>query len=60
MPDEEKVMNTLQLIGPIAWVEVPLIAVGRLTEWLLRAFALLLIIFVVARCGHAWWIDQTR
>lgn len=33
---------------------------GRLTEWLLRAFALLLMAFIVARWGHAWWIDPSR
>ena len=33
---------------------------GRLTEWLLRVFALLLMAFVVARWGHAWWSEPTR
>jgi protein-S-isoprenylcysteine O-methyltransferase Ste14 len=33
---------------------------GHLTEWLLRAFALLLMGFVVARWGHAWLIDTSR
>ena len=33
---------------------------GRLTEWLLRAFALLLMAFIVTRWGSAWWIDPTR
>lgn len=33
---------------------------GHLTEWLLRAFALLVMGFVVARWGHAWWSDTTR
>ena len=35
-------------------------AEGRLTECLLRAFALLLMMYVVARWGHAWWIDPSR
>ena len=33
---------------------------GRATEWLLRGFALLLMVFVVARWGHAWMIDNSR
>lgn len=33
---------------------------GRLTEWLLRSFALLLLAFVVYRWGFAWWQDKTR
>lgn len=33
---------------------------GRLTEWLLRAFALLLMAFIVTRWGYAWWIDPSR
>ena len=33
---------------------------GHLTEWLLRAFALLVMGFVVARWGHAWWSDTSR
>jgi len=33
---------------------------GRLTEWLLRAFAVILMTFIVARWGHAWWIDPSR
>lgn len=33
---------------------------GRLTEWLLRAFALLVMGFVVVRWGHAWWSDTSR
>ncbi|WP_114971724.1 methyltransferase family protein [Rhodoferax ferrireducens] len=35
-------------------------AEGRLTEGLLRAFALLLMVYVVARWGYAWWIDPAR
>ena len=35
-------------------------AEGRLTEWLLRAFAVLLMLVIVARWGHAWWADTTR
>ena len=33
---------------------------GRLTEWLLRSFALLALAFVLARWGYAWWQDPTR
>ena len=33
---------------------------GRLTEWLLRTFALIVLAFVVARWGHAWLVDHTR
>jgi protein-S-isoprenylcysteine O-methyltransferase Ste14 len=33
---------------------------GRSTEWLLRAFALMLMAFVVARWGHAWLLDHSR
>lgn len=33
---------------------------GRLTEWLLRSFALLVMAFVVTRWGYAWWIDPSR
>jgi protein-S-isoprenylcysteine O-methyltransferase Ste14 len=33
---------------------------GQLTEWLLRAFAVLVMGFIVARWGYAWWIDPTR
>lgn len=33
---------------------------GRLTEWLLRGFALALMVFIVARWGHAWLVDHTR
>lgn len=33
---------------------------GRLTEWLLRAFPVLLMSFIVARWGHAWWVDPSR
>lgn len=35
-------------------------AEGRLTEWLLRAFALVLMAFIVTRWGYAWWIDPSR
>ena len=35
-------------------------AEGQLTEWLLRAFAVLLMAFVVVRWGHAWMVDPTR
>jgi protein-S-isoprenylcysteine O-methyltransferase Ste14 len=35
-------------------------AEGRLTEWLLRAFALAVLAFVVARWGHAWLADRSR
>jgi len=33
---------------------------GRLTEWLLRSFALLALAFVLARWGYAWWQDPAR
>ena len=33
---------------------------GSLTEWLLRAFAVLAIGFIVARWAYAWWMDPTR
>lgn len=33
---------------------------GRLTEWLLRAFAVLVMAFIVARWGYAWWADSSR
>jgi len=33
---------------------------GKLTEWLLRAFALAALAFVVARWGHAWMLDRGR
>lgn len=33
---------------------------GHLTEWLLRAFALLVMGFVVVLWGHAWWSDTSR
>jgi hypothetical protein len=33
---------------------------GRLTEWLLRAFALAVLAFVIARWGHAWVVDRTH
>jgi protein-S-isoprenylcysteine O-methyltransferase Ste14 len=35
-------------------------AEGRLTEWLLRAFALAALAFIVARWGHAWAIAPGR
>ncbi len=35
-------------------------AEGRLTEGLLRAFALILMMYIVARWGYAWWIDSSR
>ena len=31
-----------------------------MTEWLLRAFAVLLMSFIVVRWGHAWWVDPSR
>ena len=40
--------------------DLPPAAEGRLTEWLLRGFAVLLLGFVVARWGYAWMIDQSR
>jgi len=33
---------------------------GRLTEWLLRAFALAVLAFIVARWGYAWIVDPGR
>jgi len=33
---------------------------GRLTEWLLRGFALSLMLFIAARWGHAWMVDHSR
>lgn len=33
---------------------------GRMTEWLLRVFALAVMAFVVARWGHAWWAEPAR
>ena len=33
---------------------------GRLTEWLLRCFALLLMGFFVYRWGYVWWFDPSR
>lgn len=38
----------------------PLNIEGRLTEWLLRSFALLALAFVLARWGYAWWQDPSR
>jgi protein-S-isoprenylcysteine O-methyltransferase Ste14 len=40
--------------------EAPLRPEGRLTEWLLRAFALAALAFIVARWGHAWMLDHGR
>lgn len=33
---------------------------GGLTEWLLRTFAVLVLTVVVARWGHAWFVDRER
>lgn len=33
---------------------------GRLTEWLLRAFALLLYVVLVANVARHWWADTSR
>jgi protein-S-isoprenylcysteine O-methyltransferase Ste14 len=33
---------------------------GQLTEWLLRSFAVLLLVFIVLRWGHAWVNEPTR
>jgi protein-S-isoprenylcysteine O-methyltransferase Ste14 len=52
-------MNT-PLIEPAAAVDAPTAAEGRLTEWLLRAFALVVLAFIVARWGHAWVTDPGR
>jgi protein-S-isoprenylcysteine O-methyltransferase Ste14 len=35
-------------------------AEGRLTEWLLRAFAVLIYVFAVSNLGSAWWSDPAR
>lgn len=39
---------------------MPPLADGRLTEWLLRGFAVLLMVFIVTRWGYAWMIDLSR
>ncbi|ABD68536.1 Isoprenylcysteine carboxyl methyltransferase [Rhodoferax ferrireducens T118] len=39
---------------------VPPLVEGRLTEWLLRTFALLVMAFIVTRWGYAWWINPSR
>ena len=33
---------------------------GWLTEWLLRGFGVILMVVVVARWGHAWYVDPSR
>lgn len=33
---------------------------GRWTEWLLRAFAVGILVFIVANWGRAWWADTSR
>lgn len=38
----------------------PTLPEGRLTEWLLRSFALLVMAVIVTRWGYAWWIDPAR
>jgi protein-S-isoprenylcysteine O-methyltransferase Ste14 len=38
----------------------PPAAEGRLTEWLLRAFAMVVLAFIVARWGYAWAIAPER
>ena len=38
----------------------PPVAEGRFTEWLLRGFALLLMVLIVTRWGHAWMLDHSR
>src|SRR5687767_43920 len=38
----------------------PAAAEGRLTEWLLRGFALLVIGLAVFNMARAWWIDPSR
>ncbi len=40
--------------------DAPTVSEGKLTEWLLRAFALVALAFVVARWGHAWMLDRGR
>ncbi|HKW84587.1 MAG TPA: isoprenylcysteine carboxylmethyltransferase family protein [Burkholderiaceae bacterium] len=40
--------------------EAPQPAEGWLTEWLLRGFAALMMVFVVTRWGHAWLTDPSR
>jgi protein-S-isoprenylcysteine O-methyltransferase Ste14 len=33
---------------------------GRLTEWLLRCFAVVVYCFAVSNIAHGWWVDPTR
>jgi len=52
-------MNTrpIEAIPAIKMSQAP---EGRLTEWLLRGFALLVLAFIVARWGHAWLVAPGR
>ncbi len=52
-------MNTLSQ-KPLEAGAVSPATEGRLTEWLLRGFALLLMGLIVFRWGHAWMIDHSR
>ena len=38
----------------------PALSDSRLTEGLLRSFALLVMALIVSRWGYAWWIDPSR
>ena len=51
---------TTPLTKPIQSDDLPRLTEGRLTEWLLRVFALILMAFVVTRWGHAWMMDPSR
>jgi len=52
-------MNTRPIDGLPA-IKPPQAPEGRLTEWLLRGFALLVLAFIVARWGHAWMVAPAR
>ena len=47
-------------IGSTLASDAPSLAEGRLTEWLLRGFALLVMTLVVARWGYAWTLEPSR
>ena len=40
--------------------QAPAAGEGRLTEWLLRGFALLAYVFAVSNLAGAWWADPSR
>lgn len=63
MPLSGETMNTTPPIKPAygsAAALSPPVEEGRLTEWLLRTFAVLLMGFIVARWGYAWMLDTSR